>query len=134
MMDNTKNRLHDIFFYGLYIDPKILRERGVTPRNPKAGYVENYELQIGRNSALLRSPGKTAYGMMYQLTHAEIHALYPGCGLTQYAAESVLVCLKDRDAPALCYNLIDIPTEIEPNRAYEEALLEVKKNLALPVE
>ncbi len=134
MTDNTQDRLHNIFFYGLYMDPNILKERGVSPRDPRIGYIVDYKLQIGKNSAILRSERGKVEGIVYSLTHAEIEALYPGCGLHQYAAECVLVQTGDREIPALCYNLISPPSIPEANKEYEKVLKETKMKLGFIME
>jgi len=54
-MDNSINRLHDVFFYGLYMDEDILKSKGITIRNQRSAYVDNYELRIGDLATLLRS-------------------------------------------------------------------------------
>ena len=74
MTDNSKNRLHDVFFYGLYMDPDVLEQKGVQPRNPRIAKVEGYELRIGSKATLLRERGGVAYGVVYSLTHSEINS------------------------------------------------------------
>ena len=40
-MDNSINRLHDVFFYGLYMDEEILKSKNIPIRNQRSGYIEN---------------------------------------------------------------------------------------------
>ena len=35
----------DGFFYGLFMDSKVLRNSGVVPENPRHGYVDGYRLR-----------------------------------------------------------------------------------------
>jgi hypothetical protein len=130
--DNSPHRLHDVFFYGLYMVPEILAERGVAMRNPRRGRVEGYTLRIGKRATLLRADGGTAHGMVYALTHAEIHALYAGAGLTDYAAEAVAVQVGTQVLPALCCNLIVAPAEDESNPEYAARLKTAMEKLGLP--
>jgi len=130
--DNSKERLHDVFFYGLYMVPEILEQKGVTPRNPRKGRLDDYELRIGSKATLLRAKGKTSYGMLYSLHHAEIYLLYQGAGLHEYAAEAVAVHTGSATIPALCCNLISPPNENESNHDYTSKLKAAMKKLGLP--
>jgi hypothetical protein len=115
---NSQERLHNVFFYGLYMDPEILEQKGVIPRNPQVGIAEGYELRIGNKATLLRSSKKSASGMVYSLTHKEIDSLYWGAGLDEYAAEAIFVKVGNETIPALCCNLITPPEEGESNPDY----------------
>lgn len=65
MSDNTANRLHDVFFYGLYMDPQVLAQKTVEARHPRIARVEGYRLRIGHKATLLREAGgvPTAWSM-----------------------------------------------------------------------
>lgn len=132
MTDNSAQRLHDVFFYGLYMDPEILRQKDVGPRNPRIGKLENYRLKIGNKATLLREDGSCAWGMVYSLTHAEINSLYWGAGLDDYAAEAVMVKVGDDLVVALCCNLIEPPAENESNPDYQAKLQQAMDRLGMP--
>ena len=134
MSDNSPQRLHEVFFYGLYMDPDILLQKGVEPRNPRMGKVENYKLKIGNKATLLRETGAVAHGMVYSLTHAEINSLYWGAGLDEYAAEAMRVKAGSNDISALCCNLIVPPEENESNQEYQTKLIQVMAKLGIPQE
>lgn len=123
MFDNFSNRLHEVFSYGLYRGPDILKQKGVEPRNPRIAKAEGYTLKVGRQATLLRSSGKTAYGIVYALTHAEIKVLYQGSGLLDYAAEALLVEVGGQSMAALCCNLIESPAADESNPEYTKKAL-----------
>jgi len=106
-MDNTKNRLNEVFFYGLYMDPEILQTKGVAARNPRKATAKGYRLRIGKMATLLREAEREAYGIVYQLTHSELNALYWGAGLTGYVAEALSVETEEGKALAvLCCNRV----------------------------
>jgi len=132
MKANSENRLHEVFFYGLYMDPDILLQKGVEPRNPRIGCVDNYKLRIGNRATLLRSPGSTAYGIVYSLTHSEIQSLYWDAGLHEYAAEVVMVKLGNESIAALCCNLAVPPGAEESHPDYESQLNSAMKKLGVP--
>lgn len=131
MTENSKDRLHDVFFYGLYMDPVILKERKVEPRNARIAKVSNYVLRVGKRATILREQGKDVYGIVYSLTHAEIHALYHGVGLTEYAAEALLAEVNGEKIAVLCSILIDPPETDESNPEYEEKLAAVMEKLGI---
>ena len=131
MVDNSKNRLHDVFFYGLYMDPEILQQKGVIPRKPRKAKVQDYELKIGNMATLLRSLGKEASGMVYALTHAEIDALYWGGGLDAYVSEALVAEVEGDQIPVLCCNLLLPPKESEENLEYAKKLANSMKRLDL---
>jgi len=132
-MDNSKERLLDVFFYGLYMDEEILKSKNVTPRNKRAAIAPGYHLRVGKMATLFRDNNAQAFGMVYSLTHEEIYSLYEGSGLTDYVAESVVIQTKDNQTiAALCCNLLNPPREDEKNEAYVEKLTLCMEKYNLP--
>lgn len=43
----------DLFFYGLFMDEDVLRDRGVSPLRPRSAVVPGYRLRIGRRALLV---------------------------------------------------------------------------------
>lgn len=126
-------RTIEVFFYGLFMDVDILREKQVTPVNPRPAYVDGFSLRIGERATLLPSPGARAFGMLISLTHRELSQLYSGPGLEHYRAEAVLVrTLEGESAPALCYNLSHAPLPRERNPEYAARLQAVLRRLKFP--
>ena len=132
-MDNSNERLIEIFFYGLYMDDNILRERGIVSRNKRIGAIMGYRLRIGDNSTLMRDRDAVAYGIVCSLKHEEIHQLYVGCGLDHYVPEAVMVKIEDQYIPTLCYVLMDPPLEDETNEAYYQKLAPCMEQYGMPV-
>ena len=132
-LDNSPDRLIRVFFYGLYLDPDVLRGKGVEPRTARPGLVTGRSLRIGRQATLLRSIGGQACGVVYSITHDEFDRLYAAAGLTSYRAESVLVRTLDGDfIPALCCTLLQAPGEREGNADYARDLSEAMVRAGLP--
>jgi len=135
-MDNSKDRLVDVFFYGLYMDEEILKSKNVTPRNKRAAIAPGYHLRVGKMATLLRDNNAQAFGMVYSLTHDEITSLYEGSGLTAYVPESIVIQTKEnQNIAALCCNLLNPPSDDEKNEEYLEKLTTCmeKYNLPAPV-
>ena len=129
------NRRVDGFFYGLFMDSDLLSESGVTPVEPRRGYVDGYVLRIGRRATLVPSARGRAYGMVFALTHTELERLYGAPGLEEYRPEAVLVrLLEGGDLPALCYNLRQPPRPDEANAEYSARLRAALNKLGFPSE
>lgn len=133
-MDNSPERLQEVFFYGLYMDPKLQQAKGVIPRNPRKGRIEGYRLRVGKMATLLREESGVAHGMLYSLTHAEIEKLYWGAGLNGYVAEALPVVTEGQERiSALCFNLLLPPDEQEENLHYLARLKHCMGKLGLPL-
>ena len=84
--------------------------------------MDDFALRIGQQATLLRSPGRYTYGLVFALTHDELHQLYWGAGLHAYRVEPVLARLVTGGwVPALCCNLLEPPQGGE-NAAYAQWL------------
>lgn len=129
-MDNSKNRLNHVFFYGLYMDPELLKAKGVQPRNPRRAVAKGYRLRIGNMATLLREADAEAHGIVYELTHDEVNALYWGEGLDAYVAEALVVETEGGEkVVALCCNLLEPPGDDESNPEYLGKLTQCMKKL-----
>jgi len=133
-MDNSNQRLNDVFFYGLYMDEEILKSKGVEPRDKRKALVNGYELRLGNMATLLRKENAKAYGMVYSLTHEEIDILYKNSGLTQYVNEALMVELEDKSSiVTLCSVLLDEPKVDERNDEYYQKLVSCMKKYGLEI-
>lgn len=132
-INNSENRLIDVFFYGLYMDPVILKAKGVEPRKPRKGVAKGFRLRIGKLATLIREPEAEAYGIVYALTHSELNQLYWGTGLDAYVAEALLVDIEGNgEVVALCCNLLIPPEDDEKNPGYRGKLVQSMNRLELP--
>jgi hypothetical protein len=124
-----------VFFYGLFMDVELLAGKGIVPLNPRLAAVEGLGLRIGARATLVPAPGERSYGMVMELTHAALDALYAGPGLEQYRPEA-LTCttLAGEVVSALCYNLPQEPPPQERNEAYAGRLRAVLRKLGVPPE
>lgn len=133
IMDNSENRLIDVFLYGLHMDPELLEEKGVEPRNPRKGIAKGFRLHVGKQATMLRELGSEAHGVIYSLTHDEIQKLYWNTGLDTYVPEALLVEIERyKTVPVLCCNLLVPPEEEESNPEYLHNLRQCMDKLGLP--
>jgi hypothetical protein len=121
-----------VFFYGLFMDPDLLRARGLAPANVRAARVPDMGLRIGRRAALVAQPGEVVHGFLMDLTHPEIDRLYAHPGVAAYRPEAVVAEAADGAVAALCYNLPEAPAPGETDPAYAASLRELAARLGLP--
>ena len=121
-----------VFFYGLFMDPDLLRGKGLQPENARRARVRGMRLRIGQRAALEPDSDGVVHGMLFELTHADIERLYSEPSVAPYRPEAVVV-EPDAGDPlaALCYNLPSTPTD-EPNLEYVRKLRELATRLGLP--
>ena len=132
-MTEEKVRRIDVFFYGLFMDDALLREKGTNPVNRRMASVENFSLVIGARATLVPYPGRTVHGVLFSLTHAEVDALYSEDSVSVYRPEAVLAQPGDGTiTPALCFNLPVAPSEDERNPQYVSKLKELAGRIGLP--
>lgn len=121
------------FFYGLYMDESVLRDKGVDPRRPRRAVVPGHRTRIGARATLVPRFGAQAFGMVFDVTHAELARLYSGPGLDAYRAEPVLAFFEDGScAPVATFNLAEPPAAGEGNPGYAAKLRGVLERLGLP--
>ncbi len=47
------DKLKDVFFYGLFMDDRVLREKGIQPKSSRKAVVYGHQLKIGRRAMLI---------------------------------------------------------------------------------
>ena len=132
-MTEEKTRRIDVFFYGLFMDEALLRDKGVDPQNPRQACIEKFRLVIGARATLVPCGNGTVYGVLFALTHAEIDALYSEASVSVYRPEAVLAQPGDGSmTAALCFNLPVPPSAGERNPQYALKLKELAARIGLP--
>ncbi len=122
-----------VFFYGLFMDADLLRQKGADPQDIRKASVTGLELRIGQRAALAEMPGSTVHGVVMTLTHAELSQLYADDSVSVYKPEAVVARQPDgATVPALCYNLEEAPGPDEKNSEYAAKLRDLAKRLELP--
>ena len=132
MTDETARRI-DVFFYGLFMDDALLREKGMNPVNRRVASVDNFSLMIGERATLVPSPGRTVHGVLVSLTHSEVDALYSEASVSSYRPEAVSARVAGGSvAPALCFNLPVAPSTKDRNPQYASKLRDLAARIGLP--
>ena len=124
--------VRDFFFYGLFMDEALLREKGVQPRAPRKAVVPGFRLGIGSRAYLAPEFGAQAFGMVFALDAAQAASLYAAPGLDRYRPMRALACFEDgSNGSVVVYNL----PQAEAGAAdgvYREKLSSVMRRLGLP--
>jgi hypothetical protein len=128
-------RKRPVFFYGLFMDPEVLRGRGVEPGEGRKARVDGHALRIGERATLVPAESAHAYGMAYDLEATQLQALYSADGLESYAPTVVTVHFEDGlTAPAECWVLSQPPDADAHNPEYVRKLREALTKLRFPAD
>ncbi|MEP5612046.1 MAG: gamma-glutamylcyclotransferase family protein [Cyclobacteriaceae bacterium] len=122
----------EVFFYGLFMDGDILLKNGITPSNPRKGYLHNYALKIGNRASLIPCKDDKAYGIVMTVDNDAIHSLYAEASVADYIPEKVSIVTDSSDSiTATCYNL---PAEslTGTNASYAMSLYALAKKEGFP--
>jgi hypothetical protein len=123
----------DVFFYGLFMDEALLREKDVSPANRRLASAENFCLLIGARATLAPCANSTVYGVVFSLTHIEVDKLYSEDSVSVYRPEAISLRLGDGSViPALCFNLPEPPAIEERNQEYASKLRALAERIGLP--
>jgi hypothetical protein len=132
-MTETKAKSIDVFFYGLFMDEALLREKGMRPLNRRIASVENFGLMIGARATLVPCEKGTVHGVLFSLTQSEVDELYSEPSVSVYRPETVSAQLVDGSIiPAVCFNLPASPSSAERNPEYALKLRDLAASIGLP--
>ena len=124
--------MKEVFFYGLFMDEKLLREKGIDPKKPRKALIMDYELRIGERATLIPSAGETSYGILMRVSEGDLEKLYSESSVSDYVAEKVKVVIEENESiEASCYNLPKHLVSGE-NKQYAYTLLDLVKSLGFP--
>ena len=123
-----------IFFYGLFMDDTLLRQKGLHPMVIGPAALPGYQILIGNRATLVANPEATAYGMLIDLPDEDATVLYSAPDVRDYVGEQVDAILAGDRAPkaSLCYNLPASRLGGEMNTAYAEQLADLVLRLGFP--
>jgi hypothetical protein len=126
------NHVH-VFFYGLFMDEALLRERGLEPRDARLAALDDFALRIGQRATLVPAPGSSVHGVAITLTVTDLERLYSEPSVQAYRPQPVRVRLHSGGViSALCYILPQAPCSEERNPQYAARLRELAERIGLP--
>ena len=98
--------MKSVFFYGLFMDSELLKEKGFNPSNPVLAYVEGYGIRIGERASLVESENERAYGIIMSLDSDELEALYGEESVLDYVPEILTATISsNEEVEVTTYNL-----------------------------
>ncbi len=128
-------RTIDVFFYGLFMDEDLLREKGVATTHFRSASVADFELRIGNRATLVPAKSRIVFGIVASLSHEDLARLYSESSVQAYRPEAVLAQLADgKKISALCFNLIEPPTPHERDPEYVAKLRTLAERLKFPAD
>jgi len=126
--------MQPVFFYGLFMDEALLREKGMSPSKPLLAFVDGFGLRIGERATLIKSDDERAYGLIMSLSDQELSILYGDESVADYIPENITAITENKElVNVISYNL---PLEklSGQNKQYAESLAIVAKKVGLPSE
>ena len=104
------NLKQDVFFYGSFMDPKILRRHGAHPTNVRTARLHDWAIQFTALATIFRKRGSAVWGVLAKATPQELERiyseeLYPQVGPGhRYFPEAIVVSTRTgRKLSALVY-------------------------------
>jgi hypothetical protein len=123
----------DVYFYGLFMDQDLLREKGFLETNLRPASLPGFKLHIGKRATLVPSQDAKVFGLIGSLSHTELAKLYSESSVQDYRPEAVLAYLPNGEPlAALCFNLVEPPSSDEHNPDYATKLRALAKHLKFP--
>ncbi|KAA3633383.1 MAG: gamma-glutamylcyclotransferase [Proteobacteria bacterium] len=126
--------MRSAFFYGLFMDRDLLKDKGLCPVGGEIARVTGYGLRIGERATLERSANERVFGVVIRLSRDELQRLYCAEEVVDYIPRQLL-------ATGMCGNPIDVVSYVLPverasgrNSEYAKALARVARKVELPLE
>lgn len=130
----ARTELVTVFFYGSFMSSKALRDGGLTREilPLEVATLEGFDLALSPSATLVPSTKGIVYGVIAELTQAELDLLYAPDWLKDYKPRSVIVTRDNHgEVAAVCYIAsprLNAPTKPE----YVARLIDTAKNHGFP--
>lgn len=121
-----------VFFYGTFINPEVVEKAGAALHEVEVARLPGFDIDIGPLANLVRSDQSTVYGVIAQMTHADLQKLYTMAWVGTYLPEAVLVQTRDgRLVPAMTYIKPSMHRE-QPAEEYIDRIVEPGRRYGFP--
>lgn len=125
-----------VFFYGSYINIKVLKDIGLQVTEYDVARIDGYDIEINPIVNLVKSDKECVYGIATTATHDELKHLYDHAQKVlggNYLPEAVLLQTRDgKWRASLCYIANSIPPK-PPTNDYIDTITESAKEYAFPL-
>jgi hypothetical protein len=123
----------DVFFCGLFMDENALREKGFRPADARRASVDGFARRLAARATLIPDAATCVRGMLISFTPFELDRLYAEPGVAAHRPEAVMAQLREGGSrAALCFNLPEVPAEIQSNSDDAARLQTVARKLGPP--
>lgn len=121
-----------VFFYGLFMDELLLKDKGLNPSKAFMASVHGYNLKIGERATIVPDNHKIVYGMVMQLTKKELECLYNDNGVRDYLPVEMTALKADGNSVAVISYILPIEKISGKNNNYAQKLCELVSKLDFP--
>ncbi len=123
----------DVFFYGLFMDERLLKQQGLAASNVRFARLKGYRLRIAQRANLVEDTEATTCGLLIDLPPDEVLRLYSEPSVSDYQPVSVCAQLEDdSEQPAICYLLPADKSQKGSNTEYAKKLYDLARELRFP--
>jgi hypothetical protein len=122
------------FFYGSFMNPAVLAKADVHPTELQKARLDAWRLTIAPRATLVPSRRDAVFGILAQLTHADLDKLYTKdwFGFGTYLPEAVAVTdANGRQVPALTYIAWEERSG-KPTAEYIERIVSIARAYSFP--
>ena len=98
------------FFYGLFLDPDILKDLGFSPKKSQLAKLEHYKLVIGERANLIKDNESVVWGNLIDMSEEELKALYSEKSVSAYEKQTV-TCIRHHDQQAITADVYILPDD-----------------------
>lgn len=121
-----------IFFYGLFMDEDILRNKGIHISDQQTGFLKDHTIKITERANLVSSMGDKVFGSVMEISEDDVKQLYSQPDVSEYFPEEFsIVTDTGETVTATCYILPHTDGTLM-NQAYAKALYELAERKKFP--
>lgn len=121
-----------VFFYGLFMDPEVLRKLGVETHGPRLATVRGKALRIGERATLVDDPDDEVHGVVMALSASDLEALYSAPNVAAYRPGAVTAHYADGSSVAAITYVLPHADGARANPDYVFKLKSVAAKMGLP--
>ncbi len=128
--------MKSVFFYGLFMDPELLKNDGYNPGPLRIAQLKNYRLKLGSRATLIPQQSSEVWGTIINLPLEELAQLYSAPSVIDYQPTAVTCILQNGlevEADVYILNPYE-PLAPPTNSTYARKLATITKNIGLPLQ
>jgi len=126
------SRAVKVFFYGSFIRRDVQEKAGLVNSSAEVARLNGFDIHVCPHAALSESNEHCVYGLLADVTHEQLDALYSAPGVGEFLPRAVTVETRDgKTSPSLCF----IPPTYEnlpADRDYLEKLISAGREYGFP--